>query len=88
MWTYTLDNLDTAPITNGLATVIINGLECGVTYTIIAGGARNEELLGPSRLHGNFSTCACPINMMSKFCVCTYLTLDYRRDEYWNMIDY
>ena len=41
-----------ASITNGMATVIINGLECGVTYTIIAGGTLNGNLVGPRSLYG------------------------------------
>ena len=64
---YTFCNSGNALITNGLATVIINGLQCGVTYTIIAGGTLNGDLVGPSRYHGNFPTCACPNNMMSEF---------------------
>ena len=52
-----------------MATVIVNGLECGVTYTIIAGGTLNGNFVGPSRSHGNFPTCACPINMMGEIFV-------------------
>ena len=37
-----------APITNGIATVTINELECGVVYIIIAGGILNNgTLVGP-----------------------------------------
>ena len=50
-------NLGSAPITNGMATVTINGLECGVTYTIIAGGTLNETLIGPRSTHGNIFQC-------------------------------
>ena len=41
-----------ASITNGIATVIVNGLECGVTYTIIAGGTLNGNLVGPKSSYG------------------------------------
>ena len=30
-----------------MATVTVNGLECGTSYTIIAGGMRNGDLVGP-----------------------------------------
>ena len=52
-------NLDAAPITNGMATVAVNGLECGVTYTIIAGGTLNGDLVGPRSYVGTFSD-TCP----------------------------
>ena len=40
--------LGSAPITNGTATVTINGLECGVTYIIVAGGVLNNgSFVGP-----------------------------------------
>ena len=35
-----------------MATVTINGLACGVTYTIIAGGTLNGDLVGPRSSHG------------------------------------
>ena len=41
-----------ASIINGMATVIVNGLECGVTYTIIAGGTLNGNLVGPRSSYG------------------------------------
>ena len=41
-----------ASITNGIAIVIVNGLECGVTYTIIAGGTLNGNLVGPRSSYG------------------------------------
>ena len=43
----------TVPITNGTATVTVSGLECGVVYTITAGGTLNETLVGPRSSHGN-----------------------------------
>ena len=36
-----------ALIINGMATVIVSTLECGATYTIIAGGTLNGNLVGP-----------------------------------------
>ena len=39
-----------SPITNGTATVAVDGLECGVTYTVIAGGTFNGDLVGPRSL--------------------------------------
>ena len=39
-----------------MATVIVNGLECGVTYTIIAGGTLNGDLVGPRSSHENVTT--------------------------------
>ena len=53
-------NSGTAPITNGTATVTVNGLECGLTYTIIAGGTLNGDLVGPRSSHGNVTTGPCP----------------------------
>ena len=41
----------TAPIANGMSTVTLNGLACGVTYTITAGGTLNGELVGPRSSH-------------------------------------
>ena len=41
-----------ATITNEMATVTVDGLECGVIYTIIAGGTRNGDLVGPRSSHG------------------------------------
>ena len=35
-----------------MATVTINGLECGVTYDIKAGGTINGEFVGPVSPHG------------------------------------
>ena len=52
-----------APITNGTATVTVNGLECGVTYTIIARGTLDGDLVGPRSSHGNITTGPCPGDM-------------------------
>ena len=50
-----------APITNGMATVIVDGLECEVTYTITAGGTLDGDLVGPRSSHGNITTGPCPV---------------------------
>ena len=50
----------TASITNGLATVRISGLACGVVHTIIAGGTLNGSLVGPSLSFGTI-TGPCPV---------------------------
>ena len=52
---------DTSPITDGMAVVTIHGLECEVTYNIIAGGILNKTLVGPRSSHGNISAGPCPI---------------------------
>ena len=39
----------------------VNGLKCGETYTIIAGGIINGALVGPRSPHGNISTNPCPV---------------------------
>ena len=43
-----------------MATVTVNGLQCGVTYTIIAGGTLNGDLVGLRSSHGNVTTGPCP----------------------------
>ena len=52
----------TAPIPNGTATVAVDGLECEVTYTIIAGGTLNGDLVGPRSSHGTVTAGPCPIS--------------------------
>ena len=44
-----------APITTGIATVTVNELECGISYTIIAGGILNGDLVGPRSSHGSIN---------------------------------
>ena len=41
--------------------VTISGLQCGVTYAIIAEGALNTTPVGPGSSHGNTTTGPCPI---------------------------
>ena len=60
MFTY----LDTAPITNGMSTVTLNGLACGVMYAITAGGTLNGDLVGPRSSHGTISG-SCPPGIMT-----------------------
>ena len=51
----------TAPITNTMATVTINDLQCGVTYNITAEGALNGTLVGPGSPHGDVAAGPCPV---------------------------
>ena len=53
--------IGTARITNRSATVTVNGLQCGVTYTIITGGTLNGGLVGPRSSHGSVTTGPCPV---------------------------
>ena len=53
-----------------MATVTVNGLECGVTYTITAGGTLNGDLVGPRSFHGTVTTGPCPSDMTSMY-VCS-----------------
>ena len=62
MYTYLYMFVGTAPITNGMATVTVNGLECGVTYTITVGGTLNGDLVGPRSFHENVTAGLCPKN--------------------------
>ena len=57
----------TAPIINRMAIVIVNGLQCGVTYTIIAGGTLNGDLVGPRSSHGNITTGPCPVTSKNQY---------------------
>ena len=43
----------------------VNGLQCEVTYTIIAGGTLNGDLVGPRSFNGNVTAGRCPVNMKS-----------------------
>ena len=44
-----------------MATVTVNGLACGVTYTITAGGILNGDLVGPRSSLGNITTAPCAL---------------------------
>ena len=50
-----------ASIINRMATVTIDGLACGVTYTIIAGGTLDGDLVGPRSSHGTITAGPCPL---------------------------
>ena len=57
-----------------MAIVTVNGLECGVTYTIIAGGTfNNGSLVAPKSSHGTVTTGPCPNDMISMYIVNTYV---------------
>ena len=61
----------TATITNRMATVTINGLQCGVTYNITAEGMLNGTLVGPGSSHGSISAGPCPV--IASACIRTYV---------------
>ena len=48
---------------NGIATVTIDGLQCEVTYDIIAGGTLNGALVGPRSSHGTITSGPCLADM-------------------------
>ena len=52
-----------AAVTNGLAIVTIDGLECEITYTITAGGTLDGGLVGPRSSHGTITSGSCPAGM-------------------------
>ena len=43
-----------------MATVVINDLQCGVTYNITAEGVLNETLVGSRSSHGSIAPRPCP----------------------------
>ena len=55
-------------VTNGMATVTVSDLQCGVTYTIIAEGTLNGTFVGPESSHGNITAGPCPV--MTSKCIC------------------
>ena len=63
-----------APIINGIAIVIINGLECEATYTVITEGMLNDGTVEGSRLSDEtITTDICPVNIKGElqlFCTC------------------
>ena len=56
-----------ASATNGIATVAISDLQCGVTYTIIAEGKSNRTLVGPGSSHGNVTAGPCPSEFIALY---------------------
>ena len=57
-----------------MATVIINGLLCGVTYTITAGGTLDGQLVGPRSSHGTITAGPCPPMMTTTIVPTTSMT--------------
>ena len=53
--------LGNSTITEGIATVVINDLQCGVTYNITAEGMLNETLVGSRSSHGSIAPRPCPM---------------------------
>ena len=62
--------LGNAPITEGMATITINDLQCGVAYNIAAQGMLDETLVGSRSTHGSIVPRSCP--MTSSECITTY----------------
>ena len=56
-----LNILGIAPITEGMATVTISDLQCGVTYNITAEGMLDETLVGSESSHGSVTPGPCPM---------------------------
>ena len=52
-----------ATITNGMATMTVDELECEVTYDISARGTLNGALVGPRSFHGTVTSGPCPLPM-------------------------
>ena len=56
---------------NGIATVAISDLQCGVTYALTAEGMSNGTFVGPASSHGNITTGPCPVIISE--CIATYV---------------
>ena len=54
---------------SGITTVTIDGLQCEITYTIIAEGTHNGVLVGPRSSHGNITSGPCLADMPNTFAV-------------------
>ena len=63
-----------ATITNGIATVAVNGLVCEITYNVIAGGTLNGVLVGPRSSHGTITAGYCPQVMTTTIATTTTTT--------------
>ena len=63
-----------ATITNGIAVVIVNRLECEAMYTVVTNGVISDRIVEGSRLSNRtIATGACPVSVKSKsqlFCAC------------------
>ena len=84
IFTYTYVHTGMATISNGMATVTVDGLECEVTYDITAGGTLNGTLVGPRSSHGTITSGPCPLPMPTpsvetpsmsgkEICMCIYV---------------
>ena len=71
-----------ASITNGMATVTIDGLACGVTYTIIAGGLLDGDLAGPRSSHGTITAGPCPLMTVTTTATITSGTIAGKKYSY------
>lgn len=68
----TIHILGNGSITNGMATVAISDLQCGVTYSLITEGMSNGMLLEPASSHGNITTGPCPVMTSARECIASY----------------
>ena len=57
-----------------MATVTLDGLACGVEYTIIAGGTLNGHLVGPRSSHENITADPCLVIMTTTVVPTTSIT--------------
>ena len=64
----------TATIINGISTVILNGLTCGVEYTITAGGTLHGQLVGPRLFYGTITAGPCSPKITSTVVPTTSMT--------------
>ena len=58
--------LGNASVTEGIATVVINDLQCGVTYNITAEGMLNKTLVGFRSSHDPINPGPCPTTSSEK----------------------
>ena len=70
---YVCTYLGTASVMNTMATVTIDGLACGVTYTIITGGTLDGDLVGPRSSHET-TTGPCPPMIITTTATITSMT--------------
>ena len=72
----------TAPIINGVTTVIINGLMCEMEYTIVAGGTLDGVLVGPRSSHGIVTAGPCPPIAVTTTATITSVTVIGKEHSY------
>ena len=68
-----IHTLGNGSVTNGMATVAISDLQCGVTYSLIAEGMSNGMFVGPASSHGNITTGPCPVMTSECIASCVYM---------------